>query len=102
MAWISGGSVDGNGVITGLTGVVVSSGAYFETRTDEDDPDVTEVRGHVTVVTEFRGLNSTALAGAFQSGLKTVTRTAAHNGAGGYTVTQSEDTITTGWLKMKL
>jgi hypothetical protein len=101
MAWLTGGSVDGNGLITGLTGVVVSEGAYYETRTDEDDVDVTEVRAHIIKVTEFRGLASSGLAGAFQSGLKTVTRTAAHNGAGGYTITQSEDTITGGWLKLK-
>jgi hypothetical protein len=101
MAWLTGGSVDGNGLITGLTGVVVSSGGYFETRTDEDDPDITETRPHLTTTTEFRGLADNALSGAFVSGLKTVTRTANHNGAGGYTITQVEDTITGGWQKMQ-
>jgi hypothetical protein len=102
MAWITGGEVE-NGVITGLDGVVVSRGGYFETRTDEDDPGIMEVRPHTTITTEFRGLADASLAGAFVSGLKTVTRTANHNGAGGYTITQYEDLMnTTAWTKLKV
>jgi hypothetical protein len=106
MAWVTtGGSVTA-GAIVGLDAykVIVSAGAYFETRTDPDDEDVTQVRAHTTESAEFRGLDYThaaSLSGAYISGLKTITRTLAPIGGGGYTITQTTDEMPSdAWTSM--
>ena len=71
-------------------------GMYYETRTDPDDEDVTQIRKHETSTKEFRGLDYThaaTLVGAYTATLKTITRTLSPIGGGGYTVTQVIDSM---------
>jgi len=103
MAWINTGGSIVDGEITGLDGIITSSGGYWDTRTDPDDEDATQVRPHSQIATEFRGLTLThavALSGASVTALKTVMRTATPIGGGGYIVTQTVDEILGGWVTL--
>jgi hypothetical protein len=103
MGWITTGGSIVNGEVEGLDGVVVSNGSYYETRTKPGDDDTTQVRPHLLVTTEFRGLNyahAAELSGAYLSGSKTVTRTATPIAGGGYILTQTSDAITDVWTDL--